>query len=82
MTDNNDWRLQGQEKYLYGIQLIWKQYKRYSQTRDHDHCEFCWAKFMEENGPNILHEGFATVDNYRWVCKKCYEDFKVMFNWQ
>ena len=82
MIETNDWRLQGQDKYLVGVQLAWKQYSRYSENRDHDHCEFCWAKFMEEEGPDILHEGYATENNYRWVCKKCYDDFKEMFKWK
>ena len=82
MIEANDWRLQGQEKYLLGVRLVWKKYSRYSQDWDHDHCEFCWAKFMQEEGPDILHEGYATEDNYRWVCQKCYNDFKEMFKWQ
>jgi phage terminase large subunit-like protein len=78
----NDWRLNGQEKYLNGAVLSWKKYTKYREGWDHDHCEFCRAKFMEQPGPEILTEGFATPDNYRWICKSCFEDFKDMFQWQ
>ena len=50
--------------------------------RDHDHCEFCWAKFMVEDYPDVLHEGYSTLDEYRWVCKGCFEDFKESFQWR
>ncbi len=56
---------------------------RYSESWDHDHCEFCWAKFAEEILiPDSLHEGYATADNYRWICEACFEDFKDQFGWR
>ena len=82
MDETKDYRLSGQEIYLKDVKLVWKKYTRYSDDWDHDHCSFCGAKFMEEDLPEVLHEGYATVDEYYWVCKKCYEDFKEMFNWQ
>ncbi len=81
MVDENDWRLTGQEKYLKGVTLYWREYTRWSESWEHDHCEFCWAKFMVEDYPDVLHEGYTTEDNYRWICKKCFEDFKDIFNW-
>jgi len=81
MVDKGDWRLQGQETYLKGITLYLKTYTRYSETWDHDHCEFCWAKFTEDH-PDTLQEGYTTEDEYHWVCKKCFEDFKDMFGWE
>ena len=45
MAEKNDWRLTGQENYLKGVTLYWKKYSRYSDTWDHDHCDFCWAEF-------------------------------------
>ena len=81
MTD--DWRLQGQEKYLKGVTLHRKRYQRYSNTWDHDHCAFCWAEFAEADLiPDALHEGYATADNYYWVCENCFEDFKERFGWR
>ena len=29
---------------LVGAALVWQQYHRPSETWDHDHCAFCWAK--------------------------------------
>ena len=49
MAQDSDWRLQGQERQLQGAVLLHRRYHRRSPTSDHDHCEFCWAKFMEEN---------------------------------
>jgi len=34
-------------------------YEKPSDEWDHDHCEGCWAKFAEFDGPDILHEGFV-----------------------
>lgn len=82
MVDENDWRLTGQEKYLKGVTLYWREYTRSSESRDHDHCEFCWAKFMVEDHPDVLHEGYTTEDEYRWICKKCFEDFKEILAWK
>lgn len=81
MIDSNDWRLQGQEEYLKGVSLTLKKYTKYREDWDHDHCEFCSEKFMEEGNPDCLHEGYATSDNYRWICKQCFDDFKEMFSW-
>ena len=82
MTDA-DWRLQGQEQYLRGATLIWKRYARYSKQWEHDHCEFCWAEFAEATVVgDALHEGYATPDNYRWICQNCFSDFKDRFAWR
>jgi hypothetical protein len=77
---DTDWRLQGQEKYLSDARLFWR---RWSETRpgwDHDHCEFCWAKFMDRNDvPGILREGYTTDDEYHWICAGCAADFATRF---
>lgn len=75
-----DWRLQGQEKYLQGAVLERKAYQPYRPEWDHDHCEFCSAKFSLD-APDALREGYATPDNYRWVCRNCYGDFKDLLGW-
>ena len=65
-----------------GVDLCWKTYRRYSKTWDHDHCEFCWDSFAEPALlPDALHAGYATPDEYRWVCKACFEDFHERFGW-
>ena len=82
MVEKDDWQLQGQEDYLQGVTLGWKRYTPPSETWDHDHCEFCWQKFMDIDGPDIEREDYATEDNYYWICRQCYEDFKEMFMWR
>ena len=76
-----DWRLQGQEKYLQNAELALEKYKKYREDWDHDHCEFCSAKFSEDI-PDTFNEGYTTLDNYRWICENCFNDFKEKFNWK
>lgn len=81
MIDKNDWRLTNQENFLKGVTLTFKPYSKYREGWDHDHCTFCQAKLMELGHPDTLHEGYATHDNYHWVCTQCFEDFEEMFEW-
>ena len=69
-----DWRRQGQEKYLTGVKLIFRDYLPYRAGWNHDHCEFCGATFSLDK--QDLNEGYVTEDNYRWVCNVCFNDFK------
>jgi hypothetical protein len=78
---SEDWRLRNQIDYLRNAALVWKEYHTPSESWDHDHCAFCWAKFMEGDYPDVLHMGYATEDDYDWVCKRCFDDFKEMFGW-
>jgi hypothetical protein len=82
-VDPTDWRLQGQERYLKRATLVRRAYRRYARNPywDHDHCEFCSAKFTVEAHPDTLQEGYATLDDYHWVCSACFEDFKGRFAW-
>jgi hypothetical protein len=82
MSDT-DWRLNGQEEYLFGVVLIRRGYRRNASNPewDHDHCEFCSAKFMAEDVPDVLHEGYSTEDEYRWVCNDCFCAFRERFQW-
>ena len=75
----DDWRLQGQEKYLKGVTLILRDYYLYHPDWDHDHCAFCWAKFSLYDGD--LKRGYSTEDGYHWICEKCFNDFQHIFNW-
>ncbi len=75
----NDWRRQGQEKYLMGEKLIFQNYYPYREGWDHDHCEFCGAKFSLSL--NDINEGYAPHDKYHWVCGQCFNDFKEEFHW-
>ena len=83
MADDNDWRLQGQERYLHGAVLVRRQYRRSRSNLDwdHDRCEFCWTRFAPQKREGCASEGFHTED-HRWICESCYEDFKVIFDWR
>jgi hypothetical protein len=81
MIAPDDWRLTNQMNYLQNAVLVWKEYQAPSESWDHDHCEFCWAKFMEGDYPDVQRTGYATEDDYHWVCKPCFDDFKEMFGW-
>ena len=75
----SDWRLQGQERYLTGVTLARRKWVESRPGWDHDHCEFCGAKFA---GPDVLHQGWATLDAYRWICDECFADFREQFKWR
>jgi hypothetical protein len=83
MIDPNDWRLNGQEEYLQGVALTKRQYHSplNNPEWDHDHCEFCNAKFMVEDAPDVLHDGYCTEDEYYWICSQCFADFWQYFEW-
>lgn len=79
---DDDWWLTGQEAYLTGAALRRRPYRRYSESWDHDHCEFCGSKFAEPPvDPEALRVGYATLDEYRWVCEPCFKDFQHQFGW-
>jgi hypothetical protein len=65
-----------------GAVLRLKKYTRYSETWDHDHCVCCWKKFMESGAPDVLTEGYATEDNYNWICPECFRDLKDAMEWK
>ena len=54
---------------------------------DHDHCDFCWAKFMvpeqRQQDPEILTAGYtpALGPGRTWICPTCFEDFRERFGW-
>ena len=75
----DDWRRQGQERYLAGARLIAQTYRPYRPDWEHDHCEFCGAKLSLAEGD--LKSGYSTEDSYHWVCAQCFLDFKEEFRW-
>jgi hypothetical protein len=79
--DDKAWRLQGQGKYLTGVELIRQAWRQSRPQWDHDHCEFCHATFARFDGPDVLHEGWTTPDAYRWICDACFADFRHRFAW-
>lgn len=78
-----DWRITNQEKYLTGVTLYKSKYSLESDNFNHDHCEFCWAKFADKNYiPDAQDQGYTTEDRYRWICEGCFHDFKEFFSWK
>ncbi len=98
MTESSDWRLQGQDAYLRGVELQWKRYRAHSETWEHDHCSFCWTKFADPEfstahrelagREDTLVEGYTTTSeheqgaDYHWVCARCFSDFADAFEWR
>jgi hypothetical protein len=83
MVSDSDWRLQGQERYLKGATLVQREYRAYPSNPkwDHDHCEFCMAKFGEGDLSGAIQAGYSTTDEYRWICDDCFRDFRDRFDW-
>lgn len=77
MREVNDWRLRNQQRFLHGVSLSWQCYVPARVDNDHDHCEFCLAKFMQTSSS----EGYATADRKHWVCRECFVDFSDRFDW-
>lgn len=75
-----DWRLNGQERYLYGAKIKRINFLKKTMESDHEHCEFCFEKIS--NYFNTTHEAYCTEDEYYWICDNCYNDFKTMFDWK
>ena len=70
-------------KFLVGVTLVWRHYRQYPKNPnwDHDHCEFCGAKFCMKGHPGALLEGYATLDDYYWICSTCFEKHQPEYNW-
>ena len=81
MREINDWRLTNQHRYLMRALLVHRAYEP-TPGNDHDHCEFCSAKFMQAGGSGILTKGYSTPDRYRWICEQCFNDFAPEFEWK
>jgi len=82
MRIENDWRLTNQINYLKEVDLAWRHYRPSNSGNDHDHCEFCTAKFMEGGGAGAITDGYSTLDGCRWICKECFADFIDIFGWR
>ena len=96
-TDADDWRRQGQERDLPpGTAFVRRDYRALNEHSEHDHCEMCWAKFMDpqfsaghakfiEDHPDVLTVGLVTQGGEprreRWVCEPCFADFATEFGW-
>jgi len=81
MEERAGWRLTNQGRYLKGKTLLRRRYAARRPDWDHDHCEFCWAKFTETEEPETLQEGYVTEDHQHWICHGCFADFQEQFQW-
>jgi hypothetical protein len=77
----SDWRIDNL-KFTRGALLQFKKYHPFREGWDHDHCEGCSVKFMESGGPEVLIEGYATEDNYRWICPTCFRELRAVMGWK
>jgi hypothetical protein len=65
---------------LRGEPMIFKPYRQWSEDWNHDHCQACSATLCELDGPDYLHEGWATTEAYEmgaecaWLCAACFEE--------
>jgi hypothetical protein len=84
MTEQHDWRLaMASEPELYA-KYTWR-FKKWTQTRDHwdhDHCEFCNTEISAVVNDKILNDGWTNEDEYYWICSRCFNDFKNVFNFK
>ena len=78
-VDPDDWRRQGQERFLAGRAWRFRAYESPRPSWDHDHCEFCGGKFSLAK--EDLHSGYVTTDDQHWVCSPCFEDFREEMRW-
>jgi hypothetical protein len=37
---------------------------------------------MVDDFPDVLHEGYCTLDEYYWICASCFCDFHERFGWR
>jgi hypothetical protein len=82
MTDENDWRLTANHERLRGATLSRRRYEAPSASWEHDHCEFCWAKFMQRNGDGIQAAGYFHAGSKTWICDRCLDEFRDRFDWK
>lgn len=91
--DPGHWGQFGQEDiYPVGTVLERRPYKAPKAAWDHDHCIFCWAKFVDphlseasrraiQGDPEILTSGYTKESVGEWVCPSCFDEFAERFGW-
>jgi hypothetical protein len=86
------WGQDGQDEiFPPGTELELRAYRAPSAEWDHDHCIFCWARFIEASGPQAeeigrdpdsLQVGYtAGPEGGEWVCPSCFDEFADRFAW-
>jgi hypothetical protein len=64
MTSEADWRLENLRRFR-GATFRRSEYSPPTPQWDHDHCEGCFAKFANFNGPEVLYEGYVHAEPYK-----------------
>ena len=80
--DKDDPRLATDNSFLADFRWKWSKWFASSADWDHDHCEFCGAKFMAAIGEDVLQEGYTTQDAYYWICNVCFDEFDELYHWK
>jgi hypothetical protein len=81
MMEKQDWGRIGW--HLRGKVLMHRHYRQYGKNLswDHDHGEFCGVEFALRDDPEVQREGYATEDDYHWICTKCFTELREEFEW-
>jgi len=70
----------GQENYLVGLAFKRMPWATADPDWDHDHCAFCWKKLWDRaSNESEAAIGYATEDEYSWICDVCFAAFKERF---
>ena len=78
---NDDWRLTNQMEYLFGVKLKHINFEPLNEKWEHEHCSFCFDKFSKSIEGSLTC-GYCTLNEYYWICEKCYNDFINEFSWE
>jgi hypothetical protein len=76
----DDWRRQDQARFLKRRSVALRGWSAHRDGWDHDHCEFCGAKFSMREGD--LNRGYTTADDHHWICETCFADFAEEMQWE
>jgi hypothetical protein len=61
MAEETDWRLSGEEEWMYDAVLRWARFVPRTEDWDHEHCSLCSTKFGPEADPDeaVEAEGYV-----------------------
>lgn len=77
----NDWRYAGQDKGHLNAVWSWGNWRSDNPNNDHDHCEYCWAKFSARGGDDLI-QGWHDEGCQRWICDNCFQVFATHFQYK
>jgi len=83
LLQQDDWRLHDQARYLQGATLHRARRLAVPDVCSDGHCEFCWEPIPggDRLDRDPMSDAYATHRGDRWVCSRCFEDFKSLFAW-